>query len=238
MNLDLLAIAPHPDDVELHCGGLMLKMAALGYATGIVDMTRGEMGTRGTVEDRNTEAAAAAEILGLARRVNLNLPDTGIQSNPDQKRAVLEAIRTHRPELLLIPHPVARHPDHTAASHLAQDAAFLSGLSRVETGQPPWRPGQIIFYFTHYAYREIQPSFIVDISEHFSRKLDAIRTYRTQFHNPLSNEPTTYISRPEFLDELEAHNRSYGTLIGARYGEPFFIREYLSVADPVAFFKR
>jgi bacillithiol biosynthesis deacetylase BshB1 len=236
MTLDLLAIAPHPDDVELHCGGLMLKMAGRGYATGIVDLTRGEMSTRGTVEDRAQEAAAAAKMLGLSARETLGLPDSRIEPTYDNKLAVIRAIRTYRPRLILAPHAVARHPDHTAASTLVQDAAFLAGLAKIDTGQPAHRPAQIVYYLTHYRFREPAPSFVVDISEVFQQKLAVIRTYRTQFFNPASNEPVTFISRPEFLEELEAQSRYYGTLISVRYGEPFVVKGYLAVDDPVAYF--
>lgn len=236
MKLDVLAVSPHPDDVELHCGGLMIRFADLGYATGIVDMSKGEMGTRGTVDGRKREAAAAAEILGLSERLNLGLPDARIGASETHRDALLDAIRRFQPEMLLVPHEAVRHPDHGATARLAKDAAFLAGLEKIETDRPAFRPRQLVFYLTHHAYRDPSPSFIVDITSTYSRKVGAIKAHRSQFHDADSTEPETYISRPEFLEEVEAQNRYYGSLIGARYGEPFVVREYLSIDDPLAHF--
>ena len=236
MKLDVLAVSPHPDDVELHCGGLMIRFADLGYATGIVDMSRGEKGTRGTVDGRKREAAAAADILGLAERRNLELPDARIGASETHRDALVDAIRRYQPDLLLVPHEVARHPDHEATARLARDAAFLAGLEKIETDHPAFRPGKVVFYLTHHRYQEPRPSFIVDISSTFTRKIEAVKAHRSQFHDPESTEPATFISRPEFLEEIEAQSRYYGALIGARYGEPFVVREYLSIDDPVAHF--
>lgn len=236
MKLDVLAVSPHPDDVELHCGGLMIRFADLGYATGIVDMSRGEKGTRGTVDGRKREAAAAAEVLGLSERLNLGLPDARIGASETHRDALLDAIRRFQPEMLLVPHEAVRHPDHGATARLAKDAAFLAGLEKIETDRPAFRPRQLVFYLTHHAYRDPRPSFIVDITSTYSRKVGAIKAHRSQFHDADSTEPETYISRPEFLEEVEAQNRYYGSLIGARYGEPFVVREYLSIDDPLAHF--
>lgn len=236
MKLDVLAVSPHPDDVELHCGGLMVRFADLGYVTGIVDMSLGEKGTRGTVDDRRREAAAAAKVLGLSERLNLELPDSRIAACESHRDALVVAIRRFQPDLLLVPHEVARHPDHGATARLARDAAFLAGLEKIETDHPAFRPRQLVFYLTHHRYQEPKPSFIVDISSAFNRKIEAVKAHRSQFHDPDSSEQETYISRPEFLDEVEAQSRYYGTLIGARYGEPFVVREYLSIDDPLAHF--
>ena len=236
MKLDVLAVSPHPDDVELHCGGLMIRFADLGYATGIVDMSRGEKGTRGTVDGRKREAAAAAGVLGLSERLNLELPDARIGACETHRDALLDAIRRFQPEMLLVPHEAVRHPDHGATARLAKDAAFLAGLEKIETDHPAFRPRQLIFYLTHHAFRDPRPSFIVDITSTFSRKVEAIKAHRSQFHDADSTEPETFISRPEFLEEVEAQNRYYGSLIGARYGEPFVVREYLSIDDPLAHF--
>ncbi|MCY3770432.1 MAG: bacillithiol biosynthesis deacetylase BshB1 [Gemmatimonadetes bacterium] len=236
MKLDILAVSPHPDDVELHCGGLMIRFADLGYATGIVDMSRGEKGTRGTVDERAREAAAAAEILELSERLNLELPDARIGACETHRDALVDAIRRFRPELLLVPHEIARHPDHGATARLAKDAAFLAGLEKIETEHPAFRPRYLVFYLTHHRYQEPRPSFIVDITSTFGRKIEAVKAHRSQFHDPESTEPETFISRPEFLEEVEAQSRYYGQLIGARYGEPFVVREYLSIDDPLAHF--
>jgi bacillithiol biosynthesis deacetylase BshB1 len=238
MKLDILAIAPHPDDVELHCSGLMLKMVHRGYKTGIVDLTRGEMGTRGTVEERNKEASASAKILQSQVRINLDLPDSQIGCERSHVIEVIKSIRTYQPDTLLIPHDVARHPDHSNASSVASQAAFLAGLDKIDTNQPAFRPKQVIYYFTHYTYRDLNPSFIVDISPYFEKKMDAVKAFKSQFFNPNANsEPATYISRPEFLSEIDAQNRYYGSLIDVQYGEPYIIREYLAIDDPVAYFK-
>ncbi len=236
MRLDVLAVSPHPDDVELHCGGLMVRFADQGYTTGIVDMSLGEKGTRGTVDDRRREAAAAAMVLGLSERLNLELPDSRIGACESHRDALVDAIRRFQPDLLLVPHEVARHPDHGTTARLARDAAFLAGLEKIETDHPAFRPRQLVFYLTHHRYQEPRPSFIVDISSAFNRKIEAVKAHRSQFHDPDSGESETYISRPEFLDEVEAQSRYYGTLIGARYGEPFVVREYLSIDDPLAHF--
>ena len=237
MTLDLLAISPHPDDVELHCGGLLLKMSQKGHATGIVDLTAGEMSTRGTAEDRVRETADASAILGLAARENLAIPDARVAVTDEQKLAVIRVIRKYRPRILLLPSRVTRHPDHGHTSELTREAAFLAGLEKIDTEQEAYRPQQLIYYFTHYTYRDQPPSFVVDVSDQYQQKLEAIRAYRSQFHNPSSMEPETFITRPEFLDELEVQNRYYGALIGVRHGEPYIIREYLAIDDPVGYFR-
>ncbi len=236
MKLDVLAVSPHPDDVELHCGGLMIRFADLGYATGIVDMCQGEKGTRGTVDGRKREAAAAAEMLGLSERMNLELPDSRIGTCETHRDTLLGAIRRYQPDMLLVPHEAARHPDHEATARLAREAAFLAGLEKIESDHPAFRPRKVVFYFTHHRFQEPRPSFIVDISSAFDRKIESVKAHRSQFHDPDSTEPETFISRPEFLEEVEAQNRYYGSLIGARYGEPFVVREYLSIDDPLAHF--
>ena len=236
MSHDLLTISPHPDDAELYCGGLIRKMSDLGHATAIVDLTAGEMGTRGTVEDRMQESDSAAEILGLQSRMNLRLPDSGIVGDEEQRLAVIRAIRELRPHTVLLPTRETRHPDHRMTGVVGQDAAFLAGLHKINTGQEPYRPQQLVFYFTHYTYRQESPSFVVDITEQFDRKIQAVKAFKSQFHNPESSEPSTFISRPEFLDDIEAVNRFYGTTIGTRYGEPYVVREILHVDDPVTYF--
>ncbi len=236
MKLDVLAVSPHPDDVELHCGGLMIRFADLGYATGIVDMSLGEMGTRGTIDGRKGEAAAAAEVLGLSERLNLELSDARIGTCPTHRDALIGAVRRYRPDMLLVPHEVARHPDHEATARLARDAAFLAGLEKIDTDHPAFRPRKVVFYLTHHRYQDPRPSFIVDITSTYHRKIEAVKAHRSQFHDPDSTEPETFISRPEFLEEVEAQSRYYGQLIGARYGEPFVVREYLSIDDPLAHF--
>lgn len=237
MTLDLLAFSPHRDDVELSCGGLMIKMAQKGYATGIIDLTLGEMGTRGTAEERAREAEQAAAILGLAVRENLEIPDARVEPTYENKLTVIHALRAHRPRLVLLPYWMARHPDHSQASVLVQEASFLSGLTKIDTGQAAYRPQRLVFYFTHYSYQGLTPSFIVDVTPQYERKMAAIRAYASQMYNPASTEPETFISRPEFLDLIDIYSRHYGSLIGVERGEPFFVREYLELDDPIEHFQ-
>lgn len=238
MNLDLLAFSPHRDDAELHCGGLLIKMAQKGYSTGIVDLTLGEMATRGTVEGRAREAEQAAAILGLAVRDNLAIPDTRVEPIYENTLKIIRAIRTFRPRFVLLPYGVGRHPDHARTSVLVQDAAFLAGLPKIDTEQDAYRPQRLIYYFTHYSFQGVTPSFIVDITAQYDRKMEAVRAYASQFYNPASTEPETFISRPEFFNLLDAYSRYFGTLIGTERGEPFFIREYLELDDPIQHFQR
>jgi N-acetylglucosamine malate deacetylase 1 len=199
--LDILAIAAHPDDAELSCSGTLLKMAALGKSIGILDLTRGELGTRGTPEIRAQESAAASQVLGLSVRVNLGFQDGFFRNDEAHQRGIIQVIRRFRPEVLLINAPYDRHPDHGKGSELARDAAFLAGLRRIETtfegqGQAPWRPAKVWKYIQD---QLILPSFVVDITPYMEGKLDSIRAYSSQFYNPESDEPETYISSPNFL---------------------------------------
>lgn len=236
MNLDLLAISPHPDDAELYCGGLLRKMADLGHRTGIADMTAGEMGTRGTVAIRMKEAESAGRLLGLAERRNLGIPDAGVGTDDSHREILIRALRELRPRCVLLPTREARHPDHRMTSIVAQDSAFLAGLEKIRTDQEPYRPQQLIYYYTHYTYRQEPPSFIVDITEQFDQKIEAVNAYKSQFFDPDSDETATFISRPEFLDDIVTHARHYGSMIGKKYAEPFVIREQLELADPVTYF--
>ncbi|RJP73141.1 MAG: bacillithiol biosynthesis deacetylase BshB1 [Candidatus Zixiibacteriota bacterium] len=229
--LHLMAVAAHPDDIELTCGGTLIKMARAGYRTGVLDLTRGEMGTRGTPEQRLREAREAARIMGLTVRENAGLPDGWLSTEPDLKMVLVRALRKWRPALWLVPCSEERHPDHAAVGRAALDAAFLAGLRKIDTGQPMYRPTWILQYLCR---RDDDFSFIVDVSDSFEARLDAIRAYRSQF-DPDSGDPQTYISRPQFLDTVIARARFYGSKIEAAYGEPFLSRETLRVDDPVAF---
>ncbi len=231
--LDVLAIAAHPDDVELSAGGTLIKLAALGYRTGILDLTRGEAGTRGTPEIRQQEANRAAEILGLAVRENLDLGDSHIWVNEESRVKLVRALRRLRPRVIFTQHGDDPHPDHAHTAQLVREAMHISGLTKydADAGFERWRPNCV----AHFLFpRTVAPSFIVDISAESERKWEAIRAHASQFFNRVSNEPQSRVSTQAFLNEIEARDLYFGALIGAERGEPFFVREALNVVDPVA----
>jgi len=235
-NLDVLAIAAHPDDVELSVGGTLIKLAKMGYRTGILDMTRGESGTRGTPELRAEEAKRAAEILGVAVRENLDLGDAHIWVNEESRVKLVRALRRLRPRILLSQFADDPHPDHAHTAQLVREAAHISGLKKydAEGGLAPqerWRPNCVAYFLFP---RTVAPTFIVDISDESERKWEAIRAHATQFFNPASNEAQSRVSTEGFLHEVEARDRYFGAMIGAQRGEAFFVREALNVVDPVA----
>ena len=228
MELDVLAFGAHRDDVELTCGGTMIKLADQGHRTGIVDLTAGEMGTRGSAEERAQEAAEAAKILCVQCRENLGIPDANIEINRDNKIKVIKVLRKYRPRIVILPYWEDRHPDHPHASQLVSEATFLAGLSRLDTGQPGHRPEKLIYYMCQY---EFQPSFIVDVTEQHERKMAAIHCFRSQIHNPDYPGEQTFISSPEYLESIEVRSRYYGWGIKRPHGEPFLVREPLEVRD-------
>jgi bacillithiol biosynthesis deacetylase BshB1 len=232
MKLDILVLAAHPDDAELGCGGTIARHVSLGKKVGIVDLTRGELGTRGTPITREEEASASAKILGVSVRENLNLKDGFFQNDVESQLTVIRAIRTYQPEIVLANATHDRHIDHGKGASLAYDACFLSGLAKIETfgeqrlKQKPWRP--VSFY--HYIQSQfIQPDFVMDVSGFWDIKMQAIKAFKTQFFNPESTEPETYISKPGFLKMLEARGVEYGHAIGSQYGEGFTVRRYPGV---------
>jgi len=229
--LHAMAMAAHPDDVELSCSGTLIKLVKSGYRVGVLDLTRGEMGTRGTPEQREAEAAEAARIMGLVVRENAGCPDGFLKNDQETVMMVIRMLRQWRPALWIVPCTEERHPDHAAAGRIGLEAAFLAGLRKIETGQKPFRPTWTLQYFCRL---DTAYSFIVDVSDTFDDKLKAIQAYRSQFDQS-SKEPQTYISRPQFMDMVMARNKFYGTKIEAAYGEPFLSREALRVEDPVAF---
>ncbi len=238
MNVDVLAFGAHADDAELSCGGTLIKLAAMGYKTGVIALTRGEMGTRGSADIRAREFAKAAELMGLTTHRILDIPDARVDVTWENKLKIIAEIRTHKPRIILAPYWIDRHPDHENASLLVRAAAFLAGLKKIETGQEAFRPARVIYCQSRF---EFTPSFIVDISGAQARKMEAIRAYGSQFHRPdwTDSAPAseeTSIGRPEFLDHIEVRDRRYGAQIGVKYGEPFLVREALKVDDPVAFF--
>lgn len=238
MTLDALAFGAHADDAELSCGGTLIKLAGMGYKTGVVVLTRGETGTRGSAEIRAREFAKAAEVMGLAAHKMLDLPDGRVEVTWENKLKIIAEIRTHRPRIVFAPYWVDRHPDHESASQLVRASAYLAGLKKIETAQEAFRPVKVVFCQSRF---EFAPSFVVDITDAHAQKMNAVRAYTSQFHGPDQPEVTpasgeTLIGRPEFLDLIEARDRRYGAQVGAKYGEPFLVREALKVDDPVAFF--
>lgn len=223
MKLDILAFGVHPDDVELSCAGVLLVEKNNGKKTGIVDLTRGELGTRGTAETRKAEAADAANILGVEVRENLEMADGFLQNDEAHLRKIISALRDYQPEIILCNAPEDRHPDHGRSSKLVADAAFLSGLQKIQTdrngkAQQAWRPKYVFRYIQD---RFLQPDFVVDITNVFEQKVEAIKAYKTQFHNTNTDEPETYISTPDFLDSVIYRHKWFGKMIGVKYAEGF-----------------
>ncbi len=230
--LDVLAFGAHPDDVELCAGGTICLLAQQGYRVGVADLTRGELGTRGTPELRAEEAARAAEIMRLTVRENMGLPDGNIANTPGNRLPVIRALRTWRPHIALIGGPECRHPDHGAGARLCADACFYAGLQGIRTEdesgapQPPWRPQHVLHYM-HLV--EFAPSFVVDVTDAWPQRLEALAAFRSQFHHPgyeaKPGEPETFVSDKGFLEWIKARARTYGHRIGVRYGEPFLYRQ-------------
>jgi N-acetylglucosamine malate deacetylase 1 len=234
MKLDVLAIAAHPDDIELSCGGTIAKLVKQGKKVGIVDLTQGEMGTRGSAEIRLQEADKAAKILGLSVRENLKLYDGKFTTGHINKIRLIRVIRKYKPEILLIPHWLERHPDHERAHRLARDAWFYAGLTKIPTEEEDGtvleahRPKMCFHYMQKY---EFEPSFIVDISDVYEIRMEAIGAYASQFHNPKSNDPDTFLSSPDFIQFIETRARYYGDRIGVKYGEPFYSIEFVGIRN-------
>ena len=235
MSLDILAFGAHPDDVELACAGTLIKAARRGLATGVISLTHGEMGSRGTLEARATEFDSASAAMGVHHHGMLSLPDGRLCSDEQSRAAVVREIREHRPRIVLLPWPEDRHPDHGAASRIVQDAAFLSGLPKLETAQEPYRPAELVYYMPSW---EFEPSFVVDISECVEDKRRVLQAYRTQVYVPgfTGTEPPTLISSEHFMELIFARMAHYGHLIGKKYAEPFRIRGLLEVKDLVEAF--
>jgi N-acetylglucosamine malate deacetylase 1 len=233
MSVDVVAFGPHPDDVELAMGGTLLKLRAAGYETAVVDLTSGEMGTRGTPEERAREAREAATILGVTARRCLDLGDGRLTPSWESKRAVVEAIRELRPKLVFTNYPENNHPDHTASGPLVAEAAYLAGLEKLDCGGRPHRPNRVLYYLVPH---KVAPSFIVDVTPFHAQKMKAVRAYVSQLHRPEASAPETYISQPGFLSRVEAIDRYHGALVDAEFGEAFYLREALRVDDPVSFF--
>lgn len=233
MKLDVLAFGVHPDDVELSCAGALLVEKKNGKKTGIIDLTAGELGTRGTGEIRKAEAEVAAKILGVEVRENLGMADGFLQNDEAHQRKIITAIRTYQPEIILCNAPEDRHPDHGRSSKLVADAAFLSGLQKIETGingmaQEAWRPKYVFRYIQD---RMLNPDFVIDITDVFEQKIEAIKAFKTQFHNAETDEPETYISTPDFLDSVVYRHKWFGKMIGVKYAEGFISEKMIGLKN-------
>jgi bacillithiol biosynthesis deacetylase BshB1 len=239
MKLDLLVFAVHPDDAELSCGGILLTEKNNGKTTGVVDLTQGELGTRGTIETRKMEAEAAAKILRLDVRENLQMADGFFTNDEAHQRKIIATIRKYRPEIIFCNAPSDRHPDHGRSAQLVEDASFLSGLVKIKTSvdgklQEPWRP-KYVFNFIQDRY--LAPNFVIDISDVMEQKLEAIKAYGTQFNSPNLNEPQTYISTPDFLDSIIYRSKMMGKMIGVKYAEGFISSKMIGFSNFDAFIK-
>lgn len=237
IELDVLAVFSHPDDAELAVAGTLLKLKSMGYRTGVLDMTRGEMGTRGTPEIRHDEALAAARLMKLDVRLNLNQPDGHIWLTEESRTAMVRVLRTHKPKIVLTTSSDDPHPDHAHTGQILREAARLATMARYdEEGKrgPVPMPAIMHSLFS----RHTVPSFIVDVSEFAEQKMAAIKAHVSQFYCPESQEPETRISDEGFLREIEYRMRYFGSLIGAEAGEPYYVREALNVEDPVALLTR
>jgi len=237
MKLDILAFGVHPDDVELSCSGTLMVEKKNGKKVGIVDLTRGELGTRGTAKTRKEEAAAAAKILGVDLRENLGIADGFFKNDEEHQRKVITVIRKYQPEIVICNAPADRHPDHGRSADLVYAASFLAGLVKIKTkdkegDQKPWRPKYVFNYIQDRYYK---PDFIVDVSAVFDKKLQAIKAYKTQFYDPNSKEPETYISSPEFLESIKYRAKLLGKQVGVKYAEGFISQKMIAIRNFDAF---
>ncbi|EMQ93781.1 MAG: bacillithiol biosynthesis deacetylase BshB1 [Xanthomarina sp.] len=231
MKLDILAFGAHPDDVELGCGATLAKEIAAGKKVGIIDLTRGELGTRGTAETRDEESEAASRILGASIRLNMEFADGFFINDRHHQLEIIKIIRTYQPEIVLCNAIKDRHIDHGKGSQLVSDACFLSGLLKIDTKfdedddtwQDPWRPKQVYHYIQ---WQPIEPDFVVDVSEFMDKKLDAVMAYKTQFYDPKSKAPETPISSKNFTESITYRAKDLGRLVGVAYGEGFTVERY------------
>jgi bacillithiol biosynthesis deacetylase BshB1 len=227
--LDLLAIAAHPDDIEQTCGGTLLRMAEAGYRTGIIDLTAGDMGTRGSPEIRVSESADAAKILKVSHRENLHFPDARLENSMAGRMTLAQRIRELRPRTVILPYWEGRHPDHYRTAELGYEACFLAGLRKIDPYTEPHRPYKIVYSSL---YANVTPSFVVDITPQFERRMASLLAYRSQY-GEVSEGSALFPDEPEIRDRLAATARFYGNLIGVKYGEPFVVKETMRVDDVV-----
>ena len=231
MNLDVLVFAAHPDDAELSMGGTIAKLSSKNYKIGLIDFTRGELGTRGSADLRQQEAFQAALALKVAIRENLNISDGNIERNKQNLMKVIMTIRKYKPKIIFAPYFNDRHPDHIDTSFIVKQAMFSTGLTKIKTFdkevlQQAFRPNRLFYYMQTYTF---EPSFIIDVSSCFEIKMKAVNSYSSQFFNPKSTEPETFISKPGFIQYIESRAQFYGFQIGKQYGEPFFCEEKIEL---------
>jgi bacillithiol biosynthesis deacetylase BshB1 len=229
-NVDILTIAAHPDDIELTCAGTLLRMVDKGYSVGILDLTQGELGTRGTAEIRAKEAAAAAEVIGARFRTRLNFGDARLTASIENRMALAEAIRVARPKTVILPYWEGRHPDHYTAATLGYEACYAAGLKQLPVKGPPHRPKKILYASM---YWEVKPSFLVDITSHFSRKLEAINCFQSQFAGDLRDVTELYPAWGRLIDRITTQCKYFGHLMEVEYAEPFVVKEAMAVDDIV-----
>jgi bacillithiol biosynthesis deacetylase BshB1 len=228
--IDVLAIAAHPDDVEQTCGATLLKMADAGYKTGIIDLTAGDMGTRGTPETRIAESRVAADLLKVSHRENLYFPDARLENSMAGRMTLAHRIRELRPRTVILPYWQGRHPDHYRASEIGYEACFLAGLKKIDQYTEPHRPYKILYSSV---YANVTPSFVVDITRYFDRRMESLLAYRSQY-GEVSEGQTLFPNEAEIRDRLAAMARFYGNLIGVKYGEPYVVKETMRVDDIVS----
>ena len=226
MKLDILVFGAHPDDVELGCGGTILKHVKQGYKVGIIDLTRGELGTRGTKETRSDETENSTKILGVLLRDNMGFKDGFFQNDGSHKMELIKKIREYKPEIVITNAPTDRHPDHGRSSDLTINACFLAGLEKIETGQDVWRPKHIYHYIQ---FNTILPDFVIDITEEIDEKLESVLCYKTQFYNPESEETETIISSEDFLESVKYRSKDLGRQSDCKYAEGFITNQTLKV---------
>lgn len=234
MRLDVLAVCAHPDDAELHCGGLLLRARQQGATIGVLDLTRGEAATRGTPEVRGREAEAAARILGLDVRDNLGLPDTQLSVAQDYLKLIIERVRTWRPRLVVSAHADDHHPDHRATSQLVRDACYLAGIGKYPCEGVPHRPEQVLYYLDRIGHR---PHLVQDVSQVFEQKVAAVRCYASQLYSESdvdAGRPSTPLASADYLATWRARHRYFGSLIGVRYGEGYVLRSPVPLRDPLS----
>ncbi len=233
MQLDILAFGAHPDDVELSCSGTLIKCIRQGYQAGIIDLTAGELGTRGNPELRFKEAEAAAKLMKVAVRHNAGIPDGDISNTAENRKILIEYIRRYQPKIVLLPYFSDRHPDHENASVLIEQACFYAGLVKIETETSAYRPPNLIYYYFN---RVENVRLIVDISAEIEAKMQAIAAFKSQFYDPRSDEPETFISSKGFMEYIKARAQYYGRQIGCEYGEPFWMKSALKIDNLMATF--
>ena len=234
IKINVIAFSPHPDDAEMGCGGLLLKLKDKGYSTGIIDLTRAELSTNGDLETREKETKEASKILGLDIRENLRLEDGNIKNDPESRLKVINFIRKYKPGLVLMPFWKDRHPDHENSYKLLKDAIFISGLKKFKTGLDNHRPYAVISYMLHY---EFKSSFIVDISKYYNQKFSAVAAYASQLYSDVPKEEITHIASKYFFDIINSRHQCSGLKVRAEYGEPYYIESNIRIDDPLEFFK-